>query len=273
MTHIFTTRFHVRQYELNAQNDLPNAAFLRLFQEAATRATQEAGFAPDWFTTRHAVWLVHHMTLERVCPVTYPTAITITTWLSDVQKVRTHREYLARDAATSQVVARGRASWVYINYETRMPLRIPPELITQFQPNGVRAITRIVPRALALTEKRSCAITVSRRAQRYEADGMHHINNAVYVDWLEDVLADALTTQGAPRWRVYRHEIEYVRSAIPGDAVTVSAQLIGAGHCAMAWQLEIARGDELLIRDHATTLWLDDAGRPAPKANSRAIKM
>ena len=46
-------------------------------------------------------------------------------------------------------------------------------------------------------------------------------------------------------------------------AVEVGARLVGAGHCASAWRLEIKRGDEALVRDHVTALWVDDAGKPA----------
>jgi acyl-CoA thioesterase FadM len=44
---------------------------------------------------------------------------------------------------------------------------------------------------------------------------------------------------------------------VPGDEVDIDVRLVGAGHCASAWELQIRRGDELLVRDHITALWVD----------------
>ncbi len=271
MTRTFTTRLRVRHYELNARNELPNSALFRLFQETAMRATHDAGFGVEWFAERYTVWLVYQMTVEHLCPIHYLDELTVTTWLSDAQKVRTHREYLARNVTTNEIVARGRAYWVHLNGATMLPARIPPELIARFQPNGVRAVLRVEPRAYPAPsvpmEHRAL-----RRVQRYEADGMQHVNNAVYVDWLEEALADAVAarhpersnaeSKDARRLCVLRHDIEYARSALPGDQVEIIARLIGVGHCASAWQLEVKRGDESLVRDHITALWMDEAGKP-----------
>ncbi|MCI0477381.1 MAG: thioesterase [Anaerolineales bacterium] len=269
MTLTFTTRLRVRHYELNARNELPNSALFRIFQETAMRATQDAGFGVEWFAERHTVWLVYQMTVEHLRPIHYPNELEVTTWLSDAQKVRTHREYLARNVATGEIVARGRAYWVHLNGATMLPARIPPELIARFQPNGVRAVSRVEPRAYPAPSV-PIEYRAHRRVQRYEADGMQHVNNAVYVDWLEETLADAVaarpeqsaTESKGARLYVRRHDIEYARSAVPGDEVEIVARLIGAGRCASAWELEIKRGDESLVRDHVTALWVDDAGKP-----------
>jgi len=37
--------------------------------------------------------------------------------------------------------------------------------------------------------------------------------------------------------------------------------LIGAGRTASAWSLHVMRGDELLVRDHATAFWRDANGK------------
>jgi acyl-CoA thioesterase FadM len=61
---------------------------------------------------------------------------------------------------------------------------------------------------------------------------------------------------------VYRHDIEYARSAVPGDEMEIIVRLIGAGKSASAWNLEIVRGEESLVQDHITALWVNDAGKP-----------
>jgi acyl-CoA thioesterase FadM len=278
MTHQFTAHFRIRQYELDAHSNLPNSTLARLFQEAATRASADAGFGVDWYSTHTSAWLVHELTLVRSQPIRYGDELAITTWVSDFQRVRSHREYLARNVKTDVVVARGRAYWVQINPASMMPARVPPEIVTRFDPNGVSALTRATPRVypplhLAVDEFRA-----TRRVQRYEADGMQHVNNAMYIDWLEEALTDAIarpatassirfarseSTQGARQLCVYRHDIEYARSAVPGDDVTIRVQLVGAGQSASLWDLEIRRGVELLIHDRLTAIGVGANGKPA----------
>ncbi len=265
MTNPFTTHFHVRHYEVNAFGELPNSAFLRLFQETAMRATQDAGFGVEWFDERRAVWVVHRLTLEHLRPVRYPSELAIATWLSEAQRVRVYREYLARDAATGAVVARGRAQWAHLRGDTLFPARIPAEILTRFAPNGIRAVTRLEPRAYP-PPATPREFRAARRVQRYETDGLQHVNNAIYVDWVEEVLTEANAGAGALRLWVRRHDLEYERAALPGDELDIVARLAGEGRCVSAWSVEIRRRDELLARDRITALWVDSAGRPVMRS-------
>ncbi|HLM66351.1 MAG TPA: acyl-CoA thioesterase, partial [Longimicrobium sp.] len=67
-----------------------------------------------------------------------------------------------------------------------------------------------------------------------DVDGMGHVNNIVYVRWVQEVAlahwhavapADA---QAVMTWVVLRHEIDYLRPARPGDEVRARTW-IGAG--------------------------------------------
>lgn len=264
MTHIFTSHFHVRQYEINSHGELPNSTLQRLFQETATLATRDVGYDVRYHAERESIWIVHQMTLEHLRPVRYPDELAIATWLCDAQKVRTHREYLARNAATGEIVARGRAHWVHLHAKTLRPLRIPQELFDKFQPNGVRTLVHIEPRAYPPPRFDFPEFRATRRVYCYEADEVQHVNNAMYIDWLEEALAEAIamSSKDARRLCVYRHDIEYVRSAVPGDDVAINARLIGAGKTASAWHLEIKRGDETLVQDRITAFWVNQAGKP-----------
>ncbi len=264
MTHQFTAHFAIRQYELNSHGELPNGTLQRLFQETATLATRDVGYEVRYHAERESIWIVHRITLEHSRPVRYPDELTITTWLSDTQKVRTHREYLARNVQTNEIVARARAHWVHLDAKTLRPLRLPAELFEKFAPNGKSALVQIEPRAYPAPQFDLPEFRVTRRVYRYEADEVKHVNNAMYIDWVEEALNDALAARwnDARRLCVYRHDIEYVRSALPGDEVEIVVRLIGAGKTASAWNLEIIRGDELLVRDHITALWINQAGKP-----------
>ena len=59
-----------------------------------------------------------------------------------------------------------------------------------------------------------------------DADELGHVNNAVWVRWIQDVAtahweaAAAAEHREAYFWVVIRHEIDYLRAVLPGETVT-----------------------------------------------------
>jgi acyl-CoA thioester hydrolase len=118
------------------------------------------------------------------------------------------------------------------------------------------------------TEARPFEIDVHIRPE--DVDGMGHVNNIVYVRWVQEVAlahwhavapADA---QAVMTWVVLRHEIDYLRPARPGDEVRARTWL-GAGESLRYERFtEIVRGDGTALA-RGRTLWcpVDIAtGRP-----------
>jgi acyl-CoA thioester hydrolase len=93
-----------------------------------------------------------------------------------------------------------------------------------------------------------------------DVDGMGHVNNIVYVRWVQEVAmahwgaAAPSEAQAAMTWVVLRHEIDYLRPARPGDAVRARTW-IGAGESLRYERFtEIVRGDGTVL-PRGRTLW------------------
>jgi acyl-CoA thioester hydrolase len=103
-----------------------------------------------------------------------------------------------------------------------------------------------------------------------DVDGMGHVNNIVYVRWIQEVamahwfaVAPA-EAQAAMTWVVLRHEIDYLRAALPGDAVRARTWIGQARAIRYERHTEIVRADGTVLA-RARTLWcpLDiHTGRP-----------
>ncbi len=239
---------------------MPTRALAHLFQETAMCTSTSEGYDIAWYDAHHTVWVIREMTIVLVRPIHYQDELAVTTWLSEMQRVRAYREYLARNETTGEVVACGRAYWAYLDHTTLFPTRIPSEVIEHFAPNGVRAVP-LKPRTYPPPASQPpVEIRSQRRVQHYEADSMQHVNNGIYLDWLEEPLAEI--TPAFMRLCVRRHDVEYLRGALPGEQVEIVTRLVGAGHCATAWAQEITRAGELLVRNHVTAFWLDPDGCP-----------
>jgi acyl-CoA thioester hydrolase len=63
-------------------------------------------------------------------------------------------------------------------------------------------------------------------ATEADIDELGHVNNAVWVRWIQDVATTHWMAVAAPEhheayfWVVIRHEIDYLRAVLPGETVT-----------------------------------------------------
>ena len=98
-----------------------------------------------------------------------------------------------------------------------------------------------------------------------DLDAQAHVNNVVYVRWVQDAATahwEALTsaaTRAEVGWVLLRHEIDYRRAAVLGDAVVVRTAV---GHLSgltferhTTVRLADGRGDGGAVLAESRTLW------------------
>jgi len=98
------------------------------------------------------------------------------------------------------------------------------------------------------------------RIQPGDIDELGHVNNVVYLRWVQDVavahwrqLATA-AQQTAIVWVVVRHEIDYRHAARPDDAVVARTWVGAASRSTFERHTELCRADGKLLA-RARTLW------------------
>jgi acyl-CoA thioester hydrolase len=108
-------------------------------------------------------------------------------------------------------------------------------------------------------------------ASEADTDELGHVNNAVWVRWIQDIAVahwEAVAPgehRDAYVWVVTRHEIDYLRALGPGESVTGRTWVGGAPKGARFDRHVEFVGDDGRVRVRARTTWaiLDQAtGRP-----------
>ncbi|MDR3763482.1 MAG: acyl-CoA thioesterase [Acidobacteriota bacterium] len=101
------------------------------------------------------------------------------------------------------------------------------------------------------------AITV----QPADIDGLGHVNNVVYVRWIQDVaiahwstLATAAEQQRL-LWVITRHEIDYLRPAFAGDDLIARTWVGEAQGMSFPRHTELVRRTGRKVLARAKTLW------------------
>ena len=247
MSPIYKKSLTVRSYELRSDGAVGHAVFLQWFQEAAFEASAAGGFGIKQYDAMGAAWVMRSIDVEFLGSPHYLEEIEISTWVSDLHRVRSHREYEAYRASDHTLLARARVDWVFLDLTTYAPRRVLPAMRTLLEPGGQSALAAIHWPDLT-TGKSLGHFEATRRVQVYELDQMQHVNNAVYVNWIEQQEQDAWGTWGQAdaELNISRHNIEYRQAAVGNDSLLLvsDAARVDAG---IIWRNLILRGETLLV--------------------------
>ncbi|HSK93646.1 MAG TPA: thioesterase family protein [Candidatus Angelobacter sp.] len=111
--------------------------------------------------------------------------------------------------------------------------------------------------------------------RQYELDQFGHVNNAVYLNWIEQVATDHVealgfgpdwTLQRGGGWVVREHHVTYHRPVVYGDVVLVTTlpQRIGGVRGVRRTEIHRESDGELLTEAETVWVWVRSAdGRPA----------
>lgn len=101
--------------------------------------------------------------------------------------------------------------------------------------------------------------------RQYELDQYGHVNNAVYLNWIEQVAIEHVETLGYGRgwaaangggWVVREHRITYHRPVVYGDVVLVTTMPQELGGVRGIRRTEIHRESDGALLTEAETLWI-----------------
>lgn len=231
----FLAGYRVRFDEAGPDGDVRASTLLRYAQDVAWRHSEQLGFDRSWYQARELGWVVRGCELELHLPIPMGRTLRVSTAVVGHRRIWARRLGECR-LADGRLAARVTTDWVLLDARNRV-VRIPADFGLAFANPEVQAEILRVP-AMAGAPLRTLGVAV----RRSELDPLDHVNNAVYVDWLEEALASAGWLPAGATARTIR--LEYLASAAGGDDVVV--ELRGR---ADAWSGVVRRADGLeLVR-------------------------
>ena len=248
----YVAGYRVRFDEAGPDGRMRTSALLRYAQDVAWRHSEFLGFDRPWYAERGLAWVVRAVDLEVLAPIPMGHTLRVSTAVIGHRRIWARRRGECRlaDGAVAAVVT---TDWVLLDARGRI-VRIPSEFGVVFSnPELPGDIARVGPLAPPAD-----ASSLEIRVRPHDLDPMDHVNNAVYLDWLEEALVAAGDGEAiAARPRTIR--LEYLASAAPGDEVFVRTWTDDSG-----WRATIARTDGLeFVRATGTSgaaTRLSDAG-------------
>lgn len=225
----YATGYRVRFDEAGSDGRIRTSALLRYASDIAWRHSEDLGFDRTWYTERGRWWVVRAMELELLVPVTMGWTLRLATAVIGHRKIWARRrgEFRLPDGT---LAASAVTDWVIVDERGRV-LRIPADFGDAFpNPELHGEITRVAP-----PDTPADATRIEFRVRPQNLDPMGHVNNAVYLDWIEEAIG-AAGGGGAIAALPRRIAIEYAASAGPGESVAADAW-----HAAGVWWVLLTR--------------------------------
>jgi len=237
----------VRHYELDRTGRVRPEVYLNWLQELGILASAACGYPLARYEALGAFWWVRRFWIEWHEAAAYGEELAATTWISEFRRLRCRRQYLIRRQDNGRVIFRAQAEWAFVDVAAGQPARIPAEMLAVFPALSRPALeaTDDFVTAPAPETGGAEAHLSAHTVARHELDTMGHVNNAQYLVWLFENLAEATDADLAPD----RLDIEYLRPARLGDRLEVLCQALGPAGQRGVWQHEVrAQDGTVLIR-------------------------
>lgn len=217
---VHEARYRVRFDEAGPDGLLRTSGLMRYAQDVAWQHSTALGFDRDWYAERGLTWLVRSAELEVLAAIPMGEDVVSRTQVVGQRRVWARRrgEFIAADGTLAAWV---HTDWVMIDARGALT-RIPAVFGERFQiPEAAGQIGRVtLPPTPDGTPRQSFAV------RPHELDPMDHVNNAVYLDWLEEAVAAAASGVGEPSPIVAiprRYRLEYAAAADAGMRLTDAA--------------------------------------------------
>lgn len=233
--------YRVRFDEADADGRLRTSGLMRYAQDMAWRHSTQAGFDRDWYETRGMSWLVRNAKVSLEQPITYGDVLSVSTEVVGWRHVWARRHSEVRRVGSEDgcgsdgMVATIDTDWVLLTVDGQ-PAKVPAEIARHFSPG-----TRFARDKIVLPEPEVEPVTLPTRVRPLDVDPMRHMNNAAYVDMIDDGigrLPDGQRVEGPDCYR-----IGYVRPALPGTPIEVRCW--PASETQVACRISTAHGIEL----------------------------
>jgi acyl-CoA thioester hydrolase len=233
-------------------------------QEAAFDASAAAGYGMARYEAMGRHWLARETDVEYLRPLRYGDTVEVKTWVADFRRVRSRRAYELRLVGSEELVARGHTDWVFLETATGRPVSIPAQMMTSFFPEGPPKQAPPRSRFPSKSLPSQGVFRQRRRAEWRDIDTAQHVNNAVYVDYIEDCELQAAAACGWTRERmqaegfdvaVRRHRIEYRQPAVLDDQLESATWVSDVGGASATRHYTVSRMSDGVLLARAITVW------------------
>lgn len=207
--------YRVRFDEAGPDGNLRSSGYLRFAQDLAWIHSESCGFGREWYGSRGLFWLVRGVELDILDDTEFGSELVVSTEVIGFRRVIARRRSEFHRPGVERLVAVALTDWVMLNAAGR-PVRPPDEIPEAFVADSDVTALRVPLSGAPATIFQEVTFNV----RRSETDPMAHVNNAGYIDYLDEQYLDVFDAPADARLPVpRRYRAEFVGSATRGAAL------------------------------------------------------
>lgn len=235
----YQTTHEVAYYECDINQTMTFPAMLGVAIKTSEEQSAQLDRGPDVIAGYGLTWIItsYHILVTRLPKV--GEQIQVATQAKEYNKFFCYRYFWLLDEQGNELV-KIEAVFALMNPETRKVSSVPDEIVAPFGSEKIKRIKRY-PKIDPITNGQS----LPYRVRFYDIDSNQHVNNAMYFNWLLDVLGyDFLTNH-----QVKEVTIRFDREVAYGNSIDSHVQINEAQTLATGDTLPLQTLHEIKIAD------------------------
>ena len=224
MTDIWHEKVNIRYGNVDRSDRLTLWSIFNYFQEASISHAADLGVGQDFFESTGKAWILSRLSLVIERRPRHGEFIHISTWPRKWEKLFALRDYKIQDEEGNTVVY-GRGGWLILDIEKRKPLRVENFLSSLPSNEGINAfpVSETFTCPPGLEPKNNLSKKMERIALYSDIDYYGHVNNARYIQWIQDATEmELLVNTGRARL-----DINYLSEVMPGESIDILNASLG----------------------------------------------
>lgn len=217
---VFEKKYMVTVGDVDTDRYIKPAILFDFFQSLTTEHGEDLGVGLDVMLGNGQGWILSRFSVLIEKRPRFGDVLTIRTWPQGFDRLLFMRNYDVLDDSGT-LLARASSSWLVLDIVKRRPLR-PSALVVPLPPNEGRVF--LEGGALSLPKQEGLIKTSERMAFYSDIDFNGHVNNARYIQWIQDALPRDFLKNVVN----IRIDINYVGEVVLGETVEIYSSTPGA---------------------------------------------
>ncbi len=205
---MYTFSSRARYTEINHQQGImAPSSIINYFQDCSTFQSEDLNIGLTYLQEKHRIWLLNSWQLELIRPIRLADYLTIGTWPYGFKGIYGYRNFIMK-SHTDELLAVANSVWVYMDYETGTPLKVPKD-------NAGYILEPPYPMDYMDRKINITGLTLTPLAPfpvvKSNIDSYNHVNNGQYIKMAEEFLPK--------NFSIRRMRVEYRQQAVAGEII------------------------------------------------------
>lgn len=131
----FVMHVHVEKTNLSSViAHVDNIQYVTWLDRAAVLHADSLGMTRAWLKQTDRMWFVARHEIDYLAEAWLADDVQVLTWIRSVHKVKSWRDYVIYRESDDTILCRASSLWVFVDLQSRRPIRIPPDACARFDP-------------------------------------------------------------------------------------------------------------------------------------------